>query len=139
MIGLWKPRGRLISYPQSHQSGILLSQDVQRYQRIREKVPTMPKVRLFLKQAKRGSPHIMEPLALHAMGARRSGLTSPSTASVQVLLITINYFTKWIEVVSLSEVTRQQVVKFMWQKLVCRFGLPRTIMSVNGMNFTSRE
>ena len=39
----------------------------------------------------------------------------------------------------LSEVTRQQVVKFLWQNVVCQFGLPHTIISDNGINFASKQ
>ena len=42
------------------------------------------KVRSFLNHAKRGPPHIIEPLALHSMRDGRSGPTSSSTTSVQV-------------------------------------------------------
>ena len=55
------------------------------------------------------------------------------------LLVAADYFTKWTEVVPLSEVTGQHVIKFLWQNLVCRFGLPHTIISDNGTNFASKE
>ena len=50
------------------------------------------------------------------------------------LLVATDYFTKWVKTVSLSEVTRQQIVKFLWKNVVCRFELPHTI-SDSGMNF----
>ena len=81
----------------------------------------------------------MEPLTLHAMGAGFSGPTSPSIASVTFLLATTDYFTEWIKVVPLSEVTGQQMVKFMWQNLICHFDLLGTIISNNRTNFTCRE
>ena len=51
----------------------------------------------------------------------------------------IDYFTKWVEAVPLSEVTGQQIVKFLWLNIVCRFGLPHTVISDNGMNFASKQ
>jgi len=48
------------------------------------------------------------------------------------LLVATDYFTKWIKVVPLSEVTGQQVVKFLRQNLVCCFDFPHTIISNNG-------
>ena len=47
------------------------------------------------------------------------------------LLIATDYFTKWIEAVSLSEVTGQQIVKFLWQNIIYRFGLHHAIISDN--------
>ena len=99
----------------------------------------MLKIRSFLKQAKYGPPYTMGSLALHALGTGCSGLTSPSITSVLMLVAEIDYFNKWIEVVPHSEVTRQHVVKFVWQNLVYHFGLSYTIISDNGMNFASKE
>ena len=55
------------------------------------------------------------------------------------LLVATEYFTKWIEAVPLSEVTRQQIVKFLWQNIVCHVVLPHAIISDNGSNFTSKH
>ena len=63
----------------------------------------------------------------------------PQIRTIRFLLIATDYFTKWIEAVPLSEVTRQQIVKFHWQNIVCRFGLPPTIISDNGTNFASKH
>ena len=41
--------------------------------------------------------------------------------------------------VPLSEVTRQQIVKFLRQNVVRRFRLPHTIISDNGTNFASKQ
>ena len=49
-----------------------------------------------------------------------------------------NYFTKWVKVVPLSNVTWQQIVKFLWQNIVCHFGLPN-IISDNGTNFANKQ
>jgi len=57
----------------------------------------------------------------------------------QFLLVATDYLTKWIKVVPFSEVTGQQVIKFLWQNVVCRFGLPHTIISDRGTNFAIRE
>ena len=55
------------------------------------------------------------------------------------LLVVTNYCTKWVEAVSPSDVTEQQIVKFLWQNIVCHFGLPPTIISDNGTNFPSKQ
>jgi len=55
------------------------------------------------------------------------------------LLVATDYFTKWIEAVPIFEVTDDQVVKFLWQNIVCCFGLSGTIISDNGTNFTYKE
>ena len=41
-----------------------------------------------------------------------------------MLIVTIDYFTKWIEAVLLVKTTVSAVQKFLWQNIICRFGLP---------------
>jgi len=52
--------------------------------------------------------------------------------------VATNYSTKWVEAVSLSDVTWQQIIKFLWQNIVRRFVLSHTI-SDNGTNFVSKQ
>ncbi|GKD34928.1 reverse transcriptase domain-containing protein, partial [Tanacetum coccineum] len=47
---------------------------------------------------------------------------------VKFLVVAIDYFTKWIE-------AKHVVKKFMWDNIVCRFGLPGKIIFDNGKQF----
>ncbi|GKB71096.1 reverse transcriptase domain-containing protein [Tanacetum coccineum] len=47
----------------------------------------------------------------------------------------IDYFTKWIEAKPVATITGAQVKKFVWDNIVCRFGLPGEIISDNGKQF----
>jgi len=47
------------------------------------------------------------------------------------ILVAIDYFTKWVEVASYANVTRKVVAKFMRKELICRYGLPSKIVTVN--------
>ncbi|GJW17286.1 reverse transcriptase domain-containing protein [Tanacetum coccineum] len=47
----------------------------------------------------------------------------------------MDYFTKWIEAKPVATITRNQVKKFIWENIVCRFGLPGEIISDNGKQF----
>ncbi|GJS51754.1 reverse transcriptase domain-containing protein [Tanacetum coccineum] len=50
--------------------------------------------------------------------------------------VAMDYFTKWIEAKAVATITGNQVKKFMWDNIVCRFGLPREIVSDNGKLFS---
>lgn len=54
------------------------------------------------------------------------------------MLVVIDYFTKWVEAKPLATIIASQVQKFCW-KLICRFGLPRTIIMDNGWHFIDRK
>ncbi|GJU87454.1 reverse transcriptase domain-containing protein [Tanacetum coccineum] len=54
---------------------------------------------------------------------------------VKFLIVAMDYFTKWIEAKSVTTITGAQVKKFVWDNIVCRFGLPGEIISDNGKQF----
>ncbi|GJV74771.1 reverse transcriptase domain-containing protein [Tanacetum coccineum] len=51
---------------------------------------------------------------------------------VKFLIVAIDYFTKWIEAKPIATITGNQIKKFIWDNIVCRFGLPGEIISDNG-------
>ncbi|GJZ42506.1 reverse transcriptase domain-containing protein [Tanacetum coccineum] len=50
---------------------------------------------------------------------------------VKFLIVAMDYFTKWIEAKAVSTITGNQVKKFVWDNIVCRFGLSREIVLDN--------
>ncbi|GJX93367.1 reverse transcriptase domain-containing protein [Tanacetum coccineum] len=54
---------------------------------------------------------------------------------VKFLIVAIDYFTKWIEGKPVATITRAQVKKFVWDNIVCKFGLPGEIISDNEKQF----
>nr|GEV07519.1 reverse transcriptase domain-containing protein [Tanacetum cinerariifolium] len=50
---------------------------------------------------------------------------------VKFLIVAMDYFTKWIEAKAVATITGSQVKKFVWDSIVCRFGLPGEIVSNN--------
>ena len=54
---------------------------------------------------------------------------------MKFLLIIINYFTKWVEVEALATIAVAKVQNFVWKNIVCRFRIPRAIISDNGRQF----
>ena len=51
---------------------------------------------------------------------------------MKYLIIAIEYFTKWIEAEPVAQITAHKVQHFVWKKIVCRFGVPRRLISDNG-------
>ncbi|GKC03614.1 reverse transcriptase domain-containing protein [Tanacetum coccineum] len=47
----------------------------------------------------------------------------------------MDYFTKWIEAKPIATITGNQIKKFVWDNIICRFGLPGEIISDNGKQF----
>lgn len=55
----------------------------------------------------------------------------------EYLVVATDYFTRWIEVKSLSRITKAVIPNFVWKNIICRLGIPHTIISDNGLQFTS--
>ena len=56
---------------------------------------------------------------------------------VKFLHVAIDYFTKFVEVEALPTITEAKVQNFIWRNIICRFGIPRMIISDNGCQFNS--
>jgi len=46
---------------------------------------------------------------------------------------------KWIEAQPLATITTQQVQQFVWKSIVCRYGVPYTIITDNRRQFIDKE
>nr|KYP52484.1 Pol polyprotein [Cajanus cajan] len=57
---------------------------------------------------------------------------------LKFLLVAINYFTKWIEACPLAKITTEKVQKFTWKNIICRFGIPHTLVTDNGRQFIAQ-
>ncbi|XP_071687624.1 uncharacterized protein [Rutidosis leptorrhynchoides] len=54
------------------------------------------------------------------------------------LVVAIDFFTKWVEAKPLKSITGIQIVNFVWEKIVCCFGIPHE--NVNGqVEVTNRD
>ncbi|GKC30516.1 reverse transcriptase domain-containing protein [Tanacetum coccineum] len=58
---------------------------------------------------------------------------------VKFFIVAMDYFKKWIEAKSVATITGNQVKKFVWDNIVCRFGLPGEIVSDNGKKFSDNS
>ena len=58
---------------------------------------------------------------------------------MKYLIVAIEYFTKWIEAEPVAQITAHKVQHFVWKNIVCRFGVPRRLISDNGTQFASQQ
>ena len=59
-------------------------------------------------------------------------------AQKKLLLVATDYFSKWIKAEAFASIKDKDVTQFIWKNIVCRFGIPRSIVSNNGPQFDSR-
>ena len=66
------------------------------------------------------------------------GLLPLAPAQKKLLLVATDYFSKWIEADAFASIKDRDVTQFIWKNIVCRFGIPRSIISDNRPQFDSR-
>ena len=60
-----------------------------------------------------------------------------SVRQFKFIVVAVEYFTKWIEVEALTTIISDKITKFVWRSIICRFGIPKELISDNGTRFAS--
>ena len=55
------------------------------------------------------------------------------------MLVATDYFTKWTEAVALKNMTHKEVIEFITEHIIHRFGIPQTLTTDQGTSFMSKE
>ena len=63
----------------------------------------------------------------------------PATGGRKFLFVAIDYFTKWVEAEPAAQITEHKARDFVWKNIICRFGLPRTLITDNGRQFDNKR
>ncbi|GKV50663.1 hypothetical protein SLEP1_g57362 [Rubroshorea leprosula] len=88
---------------------------------------------------------------IHMPGKMLSSLTSPwpfaqwgvdllgpfikGKGGCTFLVVAVDYFTKWIEAKPLSTTTERKIEDFLFNSILCKFGIPKRIIADNGPQF----
>ncbi|GKV52216.1 hypothetical protein SLEP1_g58805 [Rubroshorea leprosula] len=63
----------------------------------------------------------------------------PSSKGHSFIIVATDYFTKWVEVKPMKKVDQSDVIKFINEDIIHRFGLPETITTDQGTVFVSHQ
>ncbi|XP_076939608.1 uncharacterized protein LOC143608457 [Bidens hawaiensis] len=61
-----------------------------------------------------------------------------AAGKVKILLVTVDYFTKWPEVKPPYSNKGKQVINFVWENMICRYAMPGEIVTDNGKQFAKK-
>ena len=93
---------------------------------VHSNIPTLPKTEMT---------SIITPWPFFRWGIDIVGPFPEAPGRVKFLVVAIDYFTKWVEAEPLATISGDKIIKFVWRQIVCRFGLPHTIVTDNGKQF----
>ena len=60
------------------------------------------------------------------------GVLPIAKGGAKYAIVAVDYFTKWVEAEPLTKITTRKVISFVVRNIICRFGIPRTIVTDNG-------
>ena len=67
------------------------------------------------------------------------GPITPASNNYKYFLATIEYFTKWVEAITLRTVEGRHMVSFIHKNILCHFGVPHDIVSNNDSHFKNER
>ena len=54
---------------------------------------------------------------------------------LKFLIVGLDYFIKWVEAEALAIITKKNMRSFIWRNIICKYGIPRVLVSDNGKQF----
>lgn len=66
------------------------------------------------------------------------GLFSKTMGQKRIMEVTMEYFSKWRETKDVPNIIAKKMVDFVWENIICRFGISRTLISNNGKKFNCK-
>ncbi|GJV05465.1 reverse transcriptase domain-containing protein [Tanacetum coccineum] len=129
-------RGAALRGGQGHVFRILLANHAPRCAGDDTQVQGLPDTSSRTKGTSNPLTPITAPWPFYKWGIDIAGPFPEGPGKVKFLIVAMDYFTKWIEAKAVATISGTQVKKFVWNDIVCRFGLPGEIISDNGKQFS---
>ena len=83
---------------------------------------------------------IIEPWPFRGWGLNFLGKNNPpSLKGHRFMLVATDYFSKWTEAVPLKNMTHKEVIEFITEHIIYRFGIRQTLTTDQGSSFISKE
>ncbi|XP_076886429.1 uncharacterized protein LOC143536280 [Bidens hawaiensis] len=58
-----------------------------------------------------------------------------AAGKVKFLPVAVDYFTNWPEIKTLASIKGKHLINFVWENIICRYGMPGEIVTNNGKQF----
>ncbi|KAL5560858.1 hypothetical protein UlMin_030605 [Ulmus minor] len=91
------------------------------------------------RQAPEDLTTVTSPWPFAKWGIDLIGPLPTARGQLKYAVVAIDYYTKWVEAEALAKITEQNVTAFIWKNIVCRFSVPRELVSDHGTQFENEK
>ena len=89
----------------------------------------------FIKQPSEELTSMTAPWPFTQWGLDNMSTFPTAVRQLKFPVVGIDYFTKWVEAEALATITEKNIRSFVWRNIICRYGIPRVLVSDNGKQF----
>ncbi|XP_060972480.1 uncharacterized protein LOC115717832 [Cannabis sativa] len=101
---------------------------------------TMPRrIATYVNQPPSNLHSITSPWPFAVWGIDLIGELPKGKGGVKYAVVAVDYFTKWVEAKALATITAVKLREFVYNSIICRFGIPYKLISDNGKQFDCKE
>ena len=86
----------------------------------------------------RGFQPFVQLMTIRPVGLNIVGPFPKAVGNKRYLLVGTDYLTKWVEAEPLANIKVIDAKQFVWKNIVTRFGVPRTLILNNGLQFDNK-
>ena len=79
----------------------------------------------FIKQLSKKLTPMTAPWPFTQWGLDIMSLFPIAVRQLKFLIVSIDYFTKWVEAETLATITEKSIRSFVWRNIICRYRIPR--------------
>ena len=96
--------------------------------------------RILLAYHVEGCPSLCQNLRQVSQVQQNHQTTNRTTMrQLKFLVVSIDYFTKWVEAKALVTIIEKNVRSFVWRNIICRYGIPRVLVLDNRKQFDNKS
>ncbi|GAA0166165.1 hypothetical protein LIER_21386 [Lithospermum erythrorhizon] len=78
---------------------------------------------------------VASPIPFAMWGIYLVGKLPKAQGGAEYTIVAVDYFIKWVEAAPLKKTRSEEVVQFLWKKIITRFGILRILVSDNSPQF----
>ncbi|KAL2226842.1 UNVERIFIED_CONTAM: Pol polyprotein [Sesamum indicum] len=124
---------------ETDETRIFLADHAQRHEIIRPKMCELPKICIPNTCTQRPYANSQDHLPLRPVGNHILGLFPPARGKKKFIVVAVEYFSKWVEAEAVAKIFEKVIIDFIWKNIICRFGIPRVLISDNGTQFQGKQ